>query len=630
MPTMSDFVSKLDMDLARRSIEPQLARYFKAYLLGNRAVMLKADDVRQEAVELSTGIFASFDALRKILDAHEQSLHRRWSSKSKLKRTRLLRDAWPNIPDSHRPDFEAFMKESEEQRLRHSQFKDCYLFPLINLEDLTQKRPLLLLLNSRGRNQPEAFAMADARTLDLPIKLCAIVPDYLDGHTMLFRGKAAPETYGQLVSWDEQPSARQWLDDHLELQPGIGIQVLRIQHRLLAFLVHIATAILHDIDLSFPHSIAAPAPAVPVSGPTSLIEQKMESAYRLPSAIDLAWLESVFQAELDERRDHLIALREDPAYFADVFTQYKEHRFNLVDWHDRKYDMVRSSPTLLWEHALLFLINDAHGDYESAANLCEQLRALRVVYDKYAKCLDPAKPLPRALLVALLRFRFFLEQPMRGALGQFEQMWVASPPMRQWFERRIDKSVGGILHCEEVIFRPGVFDCPSRTRLMMLIQHLWDDDKAAMWGREFLVDELEYFIDRDERAKAHISPRIAHMISSLGVILEGLRQIALFQPWASNFDAALKDYEDEFEDAYVARMNGWEGMHTMHVGSPLIKLAMPTDGKFDYPTHKQRTQQGVEAMRRAEHNLDVLWRAIDATLVREIDAHPNFPPWDSC
>lgn len=46
--------------------------------------------------------------------------------------------------------------------------------------------------------------------------------------------------------------------------------------------------------------------------------------------------------------------------------------------------------------------------------------------------------------------------------------------------------------------------------------------------------------------------------------------------------------------------------------------ADPTHGKFQYPAHKQRSQQNVKAMQTAEANLDALWEKYDGYLRKSI------------
>jgi hypothetical protein len=48
----------------------------------------------------------------------------------------------------------------------------------------------------------------------------------------------------------------------------------------------------------------------------------------------------------------------------------------------------------------------------------------------------------------------------------------------------------------------------------------------------------------------------------------------------------------------------------------ITQMAMPGDGKFNYPTDKKRTKQTTEAMITAEKNLDLFWSRFDMTWKR--------------
>ncbi|CAO1629701.1 unnamed protein product [Sympodiomycopsis kandeliae] len=584
-------------------------------------------NIQKEALKCSEKIFKSYDYLHTIVLAHEAIIQRRWTAKNKKKRTELLLDAWPNMSPLHRPDFEAFLSESKTTRILNTKYQDAYMFPMINLEDLAKTRPLLLLLNARGRHHPAAFAMADARQTDIARNLKAVVPPTLDGHTMLFRNHTSPEKYGEIVSWKEEPRAQQWIAKGLEMTPGTGLQVLQVQQRLLDFLVKVCARILHDVDFS-PDTLAAaaaaladsPAPVIPPSKePLSLVHQRIELAYRLPSAIDLEWLESLFMAERDNLRDHIISLHEDPAYFADMLTQYHEHREELLKETDGSPGKFFAQPSKeIWARALLFLVNDAYGDYEASEIALERLRDLRKVYDRYSNHLIPSQTLPNDLRKACEKFYSAVEHLSYGGIEQFKMMWPTSPPMRPWFGTRT-------VNKREVMieFKWGALQCPARKRLLMLIRMLWEGEESPVWGREILLDQLEYFLERDDTAKSYLSPHIASMISHLGVLVEGLRQVMLFQPWASTFGLSFEQRFALIGQEHGDRLEGIDDIHMMSFGTPIVELAIPTDGKFAYPLHRQHTREGVEAMRQAEANLDAFWHAVHKRIFPILDAHPN-------
>lgn len=98
--------------------------------------MKSAPEVRQEAASRSRSIYNSYYSLKAILKRHEATIRKRWLKKRRPQRLKILLNAWPNMPTVHRPDFEAFRKESEADRDRGTKYRDSFLCPFINQEDL--------------------------------------------------------------------------------------------------------------------------------------------------------------------------------------------------------------------------------------------------------------------------------------------------------------------------------------------------------------------------------------------------------------------------------------------------------------------------------------------------------------
>lgn len=95
------------------------------------------------------------------------------------------------MPEVHRPDFDALRKQRSLLALEGirdgSQYRDAYLFPHINLEDLSNNKYLLLFIKSRARNDPEAFAWSDSQHLQMAASADAIKLIRGNGYTMMVR-----------------------------------------------------------------------------------------------------------------------------------------------------------------------------------------------------------------------------------------------------------------------------------------------------------------------------------------------------------------------------------------------------------------------------------------------------------
>lgn len=166
------------------------------------------------ALQRSKAIFENWTSLQKVLDKHEGVIRKRWLKKSQKQRTDIIKAAWnrPDLASFHRPDFVAFKKEGNVAQDAQSKFRDAYLWPYINTEDLVRGKTLLAFINSRGRHPPDLFIHADHRSTHFGRLSGAIRYDLSEHLTMMFIGRHTPETYGQILCWDDEPEARHWLE----------------------------------------------------------------------------------------------------------------------------------------------------------------------------------------------------------------------------------------------------------------------------------------------------------------------------------------------------------------------------------------------------------------------------------
>jgi hypothetical protein len=99
--------------------------------------------------------------LQAIVERHESTLRKRWTKKPVAKRQELLLHVWPHMPQTHRPDF-AHWEVANHPGLRlPARRNPGGLWPYINLEDLTDRKSLLLYINSRARQHPDTFAFTE-------------------------------------------------------------------------------------------------------------------------------------------------------------------------------------------------------------------------------------------------------------------------------------------------------------------------------------------------------------------------------------------------------------------------------------------------------------------------------------
>ncbi|POS76790.1 hypothetical protein DHEL01_v204823 [Diaporthe helianthi] len=179
-------------------------------------------EIQLEAQGRSRRLCASQTELRAILERHEATIQNRWSKKTKTQRQAILLTAWPNMATAHRPDHEAIRswgrQNPDSTDLRQAvrdisanstglEYRELFIWPYINQEDLSQPKILLLLLSARGRHDPCDFAAADFEAMCLGICLCVIQTNCHAKSTMILNGAVGPDNYGKLLAWDEHPDA---------------------------------------------------------------------------------------------------------------------------------------------------------------------------------------------------------------------------------------------------------------------------------------------------------------------------------------------------------------------------------------------------------------------------------------
>ncbi|WAO94750.1 Hypothetical protein NCS54_01234800 [Fusarium falciforme] len=95
------------------------------------------------------------------------------------------------------------------------------------------------------------------------------------------------------------------------------------------------------------------------------------------------------------------------------------------------------------------------------------------------------------------------------------------------------------------------------------------------------------------------------------------RQLELYQPWAQTFETVSLDHADNFKAEHAQWGQPWEqflpATREQNLAS-VGRLAEPSGCKFSYPFDKRHTKETVDALRRAEANLDAVWDKIDDQL----------------
>lgn len=405
--------------------------------------------------------------------------------------------------------------------------------------------------------------------------------------------------------------------------PGEGLLILEIQERLMAFLVNCCKAILHDINESGLTSDAHPIQPPPrlkteleTNGFDSLAVLASEAPYRVPAELDFERIESLLTAKADAFRDHMWSLREDPSYYADRIMEARDHRQEMIkDTAGMAHPVfARTRENVFWTRVIGTVLTNAYMQPELFSELQNQAHNLRLLQAQYASAISPKENLPQPYLNALLKFRHYLKQGVQGQLGTLKQCVTASPPLRHLFVRQIPNDPTTSML--DIMSRPGANMTRIEREVMWILRVLWENGQELFLCRlPRLVDELQRLIEAEPDAKRLISPTIAEVIGDLAILTECLRQLELYQPWANGFETALVEKKKGIMTEFAKRAQPWAGMMSAFQESNLlaqpVRLGTLSDDKFVYPIDKRRTKENVDALRRAEANLDEFWRCID-------------------
>jgi hypothetical protein len=202
----------------------------------------------------------------------------------------------------------------------------------VNLENLTKSKPLLIFINTRGRNLPWSFAgIEDEFTIMARMPPCKDEA-FCNGNTIEFTKDTDPNMYGK-VNRSRDPNEKYSATDSVfEKFSRTGLQLLQIQASILDFLVKCTSAILHDMPQQtlLDHSIQEEPPLSDIivdmsAGHATFSNIFMTAPYCGWHSLNFQRLRGYIAASFDLQKEHVWSLREDPSYFADTLREYEEH-----------------------------------------------------------------------------------------------------------------------------------------------------------------------------------------------------------------------------------------------------------------------------------------------------------------
>ena len=120
------------------------------------------------------------------------------------------------------------LKKLPEEQFRIGHWKDHFLLPSINLEDLSLTKNLLLFMHSRARNSPGLFATADFNSIHVGLYTTNLALPYVKGTMMMLDGND-PFSYGRLHDCGNNTDMFSEIAANRGTLAGVGVLIMSIQ-----------------------------------------------------------------------------------------------------------------------------------------------------------------------------------------------------------------------------------------------------------------------------------------------------------------------------------------------------------------------------------------------------------------
>ncbi|CAN9383366.1 unnamed protein product [Alternaria sp. RS040] len=566
--------------------------------------------IAKHASALSESICTDYHTLNAILLRNESMIRKRWIKKSVAQRRDILLEAWPNMPEMHRPDYadvvNIFNKSHDPARLKEALVtkdkegvpSDAKMWPFINLEDLLKPKCLLIFLNARGRNVPLIFAPTEEEFSPLArMSPCGPEPELVK-YLLQFSNDPNPTVYGRV-----NPVTKP-IDDYVADKNGyeycarIGLQTLHIQQRILKFLVTCSKLILHDYTedllLHGPVQVEPPFADLDVRGDigyTTFADTLAIAPYRNRASLDLTRLRAYFNALRTNARDHILALREDPSYFAEVFMDIADHTMKMTHNVNGQVHPALGGTEFLMVKAREVVIE--------AYTMFVAWEELYRIVDKLAEtsredCKDRFSSLMSELDCRARKTSRLLYPMLSGYAA-------CAPNMRKFCFRQDDSEAVG-----SVVLIPSRIKTFEEFRVVSSFLCLAQKSDAVLSDATLyhLLDDMATLFRTSDTARNLMSARVSELFAHMSVVGECIMQHSV---WCDTPQA----YEIEKDAPHSHDEEFLEWLYRLDQCQLPVHSINPFRGKLAYPAHKIRNRSNVQSMRTAEANLDKFWEHVD-------------------
>ena len=573
-------------------------------------------EVRAKAPRRVKQIFTDWSFLSTVIQTHEALIRKRWQKKSVAHRKKILLSAWPDMPQHHRPDVDAYKTRS--QRSSEECKKDAYILPYMNLDDLSGPKLLLIFLNSRARHHPGVFARVDYCYCFFASDVKAIWRAETDGWAMRLDQTLTAETYGEIHDHDKLHVTLENFEACEHVGAGVGLWVLDVQEKILSFLKALCLLVLHDFPVTSLLDPTATTQAEPESLSTSISNSPsittflLEAQYQCPSEFNVEHLKSIVEGKLAAAEDHLWALREDPGYMAQAFWDHDEHSAEHlpdangqrspidkeVAWRDEWEAML--APRVVRDAIMMVRM------WRGIRNQCIELWELR---RKHAEHIHPCQRLPVEYETAYLRLIHHLRS-YQGIATRRLRGFFASIPIRGHAYRRTNKdfTIGYATKSGKGPKEKLIMD------MCWMVNCLLGECHLDAPPSHIIIDGFSRLAEDNKMAKNLLTAWVAEEFANVAVISLCRFHVGQYHPSTAMLASSrnkcgslCKEFKDEWT-AFCEMDGSKERIWTSQLG-------VPRDGKFEYPVDKKRTPENVRKLIQAEQNLDKFWMEMSQNML---------------
>lgn len=339
---------------------------------------------------------------------------------------------------------------------------------------------------------------------------------------------------------------------------------------------------------------------------TSLSITIFESAYQVPSRLDLGRVESVVAAQIADLEDDIWSLREDPEAFASAVHDEGEHsNFKLLDVNGDVDPIF--GPALIgrfWSFVIRDVLFDRFTSLFLWQNILEKVQKLRCLMDEYQDP-HPGYYLPDDMAMAFYELWYALEEMEERDANRLRRTFPNSPPMRNYYTRAPTTDVSTPVRSPPYRKTEDlpVAELDVITNLEFLTLKIGREECTT----HKLLDLLDDHVRKNPSVKGFLSSHVCNQLGRFALSAECMQQLKLFRPWADAIQVFITEHTERLKRDYKA-MTGWmETLWHLKQGTAHLQLGVPTDGRFRYPAGGMPTKENVDQMRAAEAALDRFW-----------------------